>query len=379
MPDLTVYRLTFAGGLHVGARGVDLAESSVGVPSDTLLAALLDAHHRAGGQVEDWFVPPSDPSAPTRDCPYRITSAFPYAGEVRFFPMPVPAQAFFSDDLLKTRRKDMKRIRFVSEGILRKMLAGGSLDGWLFPKDEKADPQTGVALQGGALWLTLDECAHLPDSLRYDVKPNKPIPPRALRRHEVYTETTVPRVTVDRINAASNIFHAGRVTFAAGCGLWFGLSGQPPADLMRALQVLGEDGLGGERAAGYGAFTWTVAPQPLALPDPSPDGAALLLSRYHPRAGEIAALQRPGAAYELTAVAGWLRTWDGAAQRRRRLWLLREGSVVYLPGSGPWGDVMDVRPTYENPAGDLPHPVWRAGLALAVKWPYPSLQGGQNA
>lgn len=378
MPDLTVYRLTFAGGLHVGARGVDLAESSIGVPSDTLLAALLDAHHRAGGRIEDWFIPPAEPGATWRDCPYRITSAFPYAGKVYFFPMPVPAQAFFSHNLLRDRRKDVKRIRFVSKGILHKMLAGESLDGWLFPKDEKADPQTGVALQSGALWLTLDECAHLPDRLRCDPKTNRPIPPRALRRHAVYAEATVPRVTVDRVNSASTIFHAGRVTFAAGCGLWFGLSGQPPAELKRALQVLGEDGLGGERAAGYGAFTWTVAQQPLALPDPSPDGAALLLSRYHPRAEETAALQRPDAAYELTAVAGWLRTRDGAAQRRRRLWLVREGSVVYLPGSGPWGDVVDVCPTYENPAGDLPHPVWRAGLALAVAWPYPS-QGGQDA
>ncbi|MEJ5310509.1 MAG: type III-A CRISPR-associated RAMP protein Csm4 [Anaerolineae bacterium] len=378
MPELTVYRLTFAGGLHVGARGVDLAESSVSVPSDTLLAALLDAHCRAGGQIENWFIPPAEPDASTRDCAYRITSAFPYAGEVYFFPMPVPAQVFFSNSLLQDRRKDVKRIRFVSEGILRKMLAGKLLDDWLFPKDEKAEPTTGVALQGGALWLTLAECERLPDVLRHDAKTNKPIPPRALRRHAVYAETTVPRVTVNRINSAANIFHAGRVTFAAGCGLWFGLSGQPPADLTRALQMLSEDGLGGERAAGYGVFSWSVAPQPLALPDPSPNGAALLLSRYHPRAGEIAALQRPGAAYELTAVAGWLRTWDGAAQRRRRLRLLREGSVVYLPGSGPWGDVVDVRPTYENPADDLPHPVWRAGLALAVGWPYSS-QGGQDA
>lgn len=378
MPNLTVYRLTLPGGLHVGARGVDLAESSVSVPSDTLLAALLDAHHRAGGRIEDWFIPAADPGAPARDCPYRLTSAFPYAGGVHFFPIPVPAQAFFSSDLLKDRRKDVKHIHFISEGILRKILAGKPLDEWLFPKDEKADPKTGVALQGGALWLTLDECAHLPDTLRYEVTTHTPIAPRALRRHAVYTETTVPRVTVDRINTASNIFHAGRATFAPGCGLWFGLTGQPPADLTRALDILSEDGLGGERAAGYGAFTWTVAPQPLTLPDPSPNGAALLLSRYRPRAEETAALQHPGAAYELTTVAGWLRSAGGAAQRRRRLWLVREGSVVYLPGSGPWGDVVDVRPNYENPAGDLSHPVWRAGLALAVAWPYPP-QGGQNA
>lgn len=377
MPDLTTYRLTFPDGLHVGVRGLDLAESSVSVPSDTLLAALLDTHHCTGGRIEDWFIPPADPKAPTRDCPYQITSAFPFAGEVHFFPMPVPAQAFLSNSLLKERRKDINCIRFVSEGILRLLLDGKRLDDWLFPADDKAKPQTGVAIQGGALWLTLKECERLPLALRHDAKTNRPIPPRALRRHAVYAEATIPRVTVDRINTASTIFHAGRVTFADGCGLWFGLVGNEPPGFACALHTLSENGMGGGRSIGYGAFNYT-GPQSLTLPDPLPGGASLLLSRYHPRDEETAALQHPGAAYNLASVAGWLRTWNDAAQRRRRLWLVREGSVVYLPGSGPWGNVVDVRPTYPNPDGDLPHPVWRAGLALAVRWPY-GPQGGQHA
>lgn len=377
MPDLTVYRLAFPGGLHVGMRGLELAESSVSVPSDTLFAALLDAHCRAGGKVDDWLIDGPDREAATRDCPCRITSAFPYAGKVLFFPMPVPAQAFFSNDLLKTRRKDVKRINFVSEGVLRRMLDGESLDEWLFPADNKAEPQAGVALEGGALWLTGRECEHLPLSFRQDAKTGRPIPPRALSRHRVYAEAVLPRVTVDRINAASTIFHAGQAAFAAGCGLWFGLAGATPPGFAQALHTLSEDGLGGGRSIGYGAFIYGRS-QPLTLPDPPPGGAGLLLSRYHPRAEDVKGLQHPQAAYALASVAGWLRTWDGAAQRRRRLWLVREGSVVCLYGGGPWGEVVDVRPTYENPAGDLPHPVWRSGLALAVSWSYP-LQGGQNA
>jgi CRISPR-associated protein Csm4 len=73
-------------------------------------------------------------------------------------------------------------------------------------------------------------------------------------------------------------------------------------------------------------------------------------------------------AYALTAVAGWMRSWDGAAQRRKRLWLVEEGSVVRVVGDGPWGDVVNVRPDYDSEAesGGLPHPVWRYGLALPV-------------
>lgn len=376
MPDLTVYRLTFPGGLHVGARGVNLEESSVSVPADTLFAALLDAHHRVGGNVDEWFADVPDRDIPhkvmTRDCPYRITSAFPFVRDVLFFPLPVPAQAFLSNALLKERRKDVKRIRFVSEGILRKMLAGETLDDWFFPEEnDKADPKKGAALQGGALWLTVDEVARLPRAYHLPVGKR-----HALHRQPVYAEVTTPRVTVNRINATSTIFHAGRVTFAAECGLWFGLTGVAPPEFERALRTLSEDGLGGERSAGYGAFSYTP-PHSLPLPDPQPGGAALLLSRYHPRADETSALQHREAGYELAAVAGWLRSWDGAAQRRRRLWLVREGSVVYLPVDGQWGDVVDVRPTYKNPAADLPHPVWRYGLALAVGWPYRTQPSGE--
>ncbi|MBN2006222.1 MAG: type III-A CRISPR-associated RAMP protein Csm4 [Anaerolineae bacterium] len=375
MPDLTVYRLTFPGGLHIGARGVNLEESSVSVPSDTLFAALLDAHHRAGEDVDAWFADDPGTDVPqatlTRDCPYRITSAFPFAGDVLFFPLPIPAQAFLSNKLLKERRKEVKRIRFISEGILRKMLAGEPLDGWFFPEENnKADSQKGVALQGGALWLTVDEVAHLPRAYRLAAGKR-----HALRRQKVYTDEATPRVTVDRINAASTIFHAGRVTFGTECGLWFGLTGKTPPEFERALRTLSEDGLGGERSAGYGAFRYAT-PQALLLPDPQPGGAALLLSRYHPHGEEISALQHREAGYELVAVAGWLRSWDGAAQRRRRLWLVREGSIVYPPDKGRWGDVVDVRPDYENPAGDLPHPVWRCGLALAVGWPYQTQPSG---
>ncbi len=360
MPDLTVYRLTFPGGLHVGARGVNLEESSISVPSDTLFAALLDAHCRNAGDVNAWFTPASG-NADSRQCPYTLSSAFPFVGNVNFFPMPVPTQRFLSPETLKNRRKDVARIRFVSEALFRRMLGGESLDDWLFQGDLQAEPQKGVALQGGALWLTLDECNRLPQGARLPAGKR-----HALRRYPVYADVRVPRVTVDRMASASTIFHAGRVSFAAECGLWFGISGEVPPGLEAALKSLSEDGLGAERTAGYGAFTYTTAPM-LKLPGPQPNGAALLLNRYHPRAEELPqALSNQGSSYALMAVSGWLRSWDGAAQRRRQLWFVREGSLVHLSGNGPWGDVVDVRPTYENPSGDLPHPVWRAGLALGA-------------
>lgn len=375
MPKLTVYRLTFPGGLHVGTRGVNLEESSVSLPSDTLFAALVDAYRRKGG-VPDHFMTPFPRDTASGDPPFLLTSAFPSAGAVRFFPLPVPLQRIFKAETLKNRRKEIQRIRYASEKLWRRMLDGEKLDDWLFPEDRYAEPKTGVALQGGTLWLTLDERQHLPEQFLHDHKTGKPVQPRALREHKVYADARVPRVTVDRIASASNIFHAGRVTFAPDCGLWFGVEwrasqaeveGVPyPDAFTQLLAVLGDDGLGGERTAGYGAFTWKES-SPLTLPDAHPGGLALLLSRYHPRAEELpGALGSGGTAYTLTAVAGWLRSWDGAAQRRKRLWLVDEGSLVRVVGDGPWGNVMNVRPDYDAQVGELPHPVWRYGLALAV-------------
>jgi CRISPR-associated protein Csm4 len=364
--------LAVRGGLHVGTRGVNLEEAGDRLPADTLFAALLDTWHRSGGDVAALVAPfVADPPAP----PFLLTSAFPYAGGVRFYPMPADLTRLFGPETFKTRAKALKRIRYLSEALLQKALAGVRLDDDLFPADALQEPSSGMALQGGALWLLNDEVALLPEAMRRE--PGKRHALRSLKSFEV---GRVPRVTVDRIGSASTIYHAGRLTFADGCGLWFGASWRTPGAAVgadgptyrqafeRALAVLQDEGLGGERASGYGAFKYVCAESPVRLPDPAPGWPAWLLSRYHPRQDELpAALDTDGAAYSLVPVGGWLRSPDGAAQRRKQVYMLAEGSLI-CPGGYPAGDVVDVRPTHGNAAGDLPHPVYRYGLALAAGW-----------
>lgn len=362
MPDLICVDLTFKTGVHLGAQDVSLEGSAVTIPSDTLFAALCDAALRAGGTAAAWVSELAATPEPVR-APFRLTSAFPYAGGVRFFPMPVALERLVERDAIKEQVKSLRGVRFVSEELWRRALEGRWLKRGELPSDE--DPKGPVvALQDGTFWLTTGEVGALPERWR-----RLRSRPHALRHHHIYTMQQVPRVTVDRVGAASDIFHAGRVTFAPDCGLWFGVTKSDPATthtLRAALAVLADDGLGGERAVGYGAFTFDMD-RTLSLPDPTPGGLGLLLSRYHPARAELPdALAGAGTAYKLVAVGGWLRSWDGAAQRRKRLWLVQEGSVIRTPGPGPWGDIVDVRPTYANPQGDLPHPVWRYGVALAA-------------
>jgi CRISPR-associated protein Csm4 len=136
---------------------------------------------------------------------------------------------------------------------------------------------------------------------------------------------------------------------------------------VQALSLLQHDGLGGERTAGYGAFTF-AEDKPIDLPPPQPGRPGLLLSRYHPRPDELpAALTHREAAYKLTAVEGWLRSPDSIPQRRRRLFLVAEGSLV-CPPAHPAGDVPDVRPIYPSSAESIPHPVYRYGIPVAAGW-----------
>jgi CRISPR-associated protein Csm4 len=369
MPILTPYMLTFKGGLHLGTHPANPEKTVVFVPSDTLFAAMLDGWRRIGGDPTQFASPfCSEPPDP----PLLITTAFPRAGDIRFYPMPLDLTRLFNKKTFEDYGKALKSIRYFSEALLAKALRSARLDEDLFPLDEDAEPERGLALQGGTLWLSVEEMELLPRSFQ------RPRGRRsALRYLKVFVADQVPHVTISRVTSASEIFHTGRVNFNQGCGLWFGVEWRKPEARLgdigtlyqqafeQVLSLLQDEGLGGDRTAGYGSFNYYRI-QDFALPDPIPDQPALLLSRYHPRPSELpTALTNEQAAYHLTSVGGWLHTIDGAAQRRQRLYLVEEGSLV-CPPAYPAGDVTDVKPTYRNPEGDLPHPVYRSGLALAV-------------
>lgn len=378
MPHLQPIELHFPQGLHIGARGVNLEEAGVDVPSDTLFSALVDTWSRTGGDAELW-------SRPFRKGtpPFLLTSAFPFVGDVRFYPAPIDLRLLIPPDRPEeTVDKPLKRVRFLSEGLLRRALAGQGLPEFLVEPDQRPGKRTGdqhaVRLQDGALCLLKEEADQLPDEMRLNAQGGK----RSLRllmRQQVWQTERTPRVTVDRINSASNIFHAGRTSFAPGCGLWFGVQWRDPDSavgdrsglsyrkaLEQSLTILGDEGIGGERSAGYGAFApdWGAE---FHLRDPRPGRVAWLLSRYLPAPAEIPeCLSDPRAAYKLIRVDGWARALQGSDQRRKQVHLLTAGSLIAWPPSSQAGAIADLRPHFAGSAGGFPHPVWRSGLAVAV-------------
>ncbi len=373
MPNLTPYTLHFRGGLHIGTRGVNLEEAGVSIPADTLFAALLDSLRRAGENLEEFT------RAYRADPPFLLTSAFPYVGEVRFYPMPLDPARLFSPAKMIQYGKRLGRIRYLSEGLLKEALSIGRLDDWLFPEKDDEIPEKGVTLQGHSLWLKVEEIQQLPKAFQRTGRRS-----HALPRLEVWKTARVQRVTIDRITSASNIFQAGKLEFAEGCGLWFGIQWRNPdaeyagkkfnEAVEKGFHMLSEDGLGGERTTGYGAFSYQPG-NTISLQEARPGQVAYLLSRYHPRQEEVqVALADPQAAYQLVPVGGWLRTFEGASQRRKRVFLVESGSLIRV-GEGIPGDIVDVRPQYNGEYG-VSHPVYRMGLALVVGWP---AEGGSHA
>jgi CRISPR-associated protein Csm4 len=323
---------------HFGLHGMGQEKTSLTLGSDSLFAALVArlARSAPADKVEQ-FCRPFTTGSP----PFVLTSTFPLAGEVRFFPPPVTSRKPDS----KSDAKSIKNVLYVSENLYRRLLNGEML----------ASLSDVFPLQKGKLWVSKEEVKHLPKSL-------------SKADAALWAEEQRPRVTLDRASQAATLFFTGQVTYAEGCGLWFGvrwLQDDPALhqQLAGLLADLADAGLGAERNSGLGG----ACIQPLAdlqLPDASERWTTL--SRYLPRQEEFAVLTNPASAYALKSIGGWLDSPARTGQRRRSVNLLVEGSVFgSLPAVVP-GMVADVRPAYKDEPDPLGHPVFRCGLALAV-------------
>jgi CRISPR-associated protein Csm4 len=328
---------------HFGRHGMGQEESAETLTSDSLFAALVArlAALRGGAVVDAWTRPflADQP-------PFALSSAFPRAGGVRFYPAPLSLKNSAAN-LDGVDMKSIKKVRFLSEALFRRVINGEALDTPLY--------KVSIKLNEGRLLCAVEDAPHLPTVLRKDGA-------------QMWTVEQRPRVTIQRDTNQSNLYFTGQTLFAKDCGLWFGvrwLSEDPAlrADLAGLLEDLGDAGLGGERSCGFGAASIQPAGK-VELPN-TPRQPWVTLSRYLPRPDEISALQSEQAAYTLEKVGGWAQSPGKKAERRRAVNMLSEGSVFGgLPRAVP-GRVVDTQPDY-NGSQPLGHPVWRSGLALAV-------------
>jgi CRISPR-associated protein Csm4 len=344
MPDEITYRLSFRAPLHVGARGVGLEESRAHVPADTLFSALCTMWRefydvKALKDLLDVFT--ADAATPK---PFHLTSAFPYAGSVRFFPRPRVPQALAHAG---ADAKKLRAVRFVSERIFTQLAHGGA-------------PAL-LTVQRDSIWIDQDDVAALQPWRTDDDD------------YLFWRRRVVPRVTLDRITSASALWHFGSVVFAKGrngkdAGLWFAAQVQDDyrPRFEAALRLLGDSGLGGERGAGHGLFT-CANPTADSLPDVADADHFITLAPCCPQKPEVAQLIAGRyTAYELLTRRGWAGSPEAGNLRRKQVWMFGEGSVLCGAADTRAGRLVEVTPVDNEGNNVSPHPVWRYGFAYPV-------------
>ena len=319
MSIYVTYYLNFRSSLHLGRRGVGLETTEISIPADTLFSAICQTWRTFYGETHlTSFLDQYE-----RGEPFLLTSAFPFADNTRFFPKPlIDLNVNAGADL-----KKLKRVRYLSERLFGQIINGESI---AFDADN--------LINDGQLWKHDDDKC-----------------PTA-----VWNTERRPRVTLDRQSFASEIWHLGAVKFHENCGLWFDAqfdTAQTQTQVETVLRVLGDTGIGGERSAGFGLFN----PCCHATVVESAQGTCrfVTLSPICPRdPDELDRLLDGDVGYTLEERSGWIGSTEGSGQRRQKVMVFAEGSV--LSGSGEQiGRLVPLAPS------TCPHPVWRYGYA----WP----------
>ena len=315
------YCLNFRSPLHLGRRGVGLEETEISIPADTLFSAICQTWRTFYGEASlTNFLAQYE-----RGEPFLLTSAFPLADDIRFFPKPLIDLKINADD----DRKKLKKVRYLSERRFRQIV-----------DDEPIAFDADDLINNGQLWIhDEDKCSPT-----------------------VWSIDKRPRVTLDRQSSASEIWHLGGVRFNKGCGLWFDAkfdTKETQTQIETLLRVLGDTGIGGERSAGYGLFD--LHSKPAESKSDQEVNRFVTLSPTCPRdAEQLDALIRGDVAYTLEGRSGWIGSTEGSGLRRQQIWMFGEGSV--LSGNGARvGRLIDLKPDA------CPHPVWRYAYAWPLK------------
>ena len=291
-----VFRLIFRSPLHVGADSVGYEGISEMVHSDTILAALYALALK---------VNPSLAEALKKGL-FRISSAFPfYSSEnemIYFFPKPIWPQddLFLVDEDNYQLYKSLKKLKLLPGVWFKEILNGRNIE---VSKDTITSYESKLG--------------------------------------EIFKTRTLPKVAQGRISQNSVLYHYGEMHFYKG-GLFILAEFKDEAlsaDFRGLLSLLGDEGLGGKRTAGYGLFS--VEADEIEFELPQNPTRFITLSLYWPNSEELQKLDLKNSSYQLISRSGWFLLDDGRSYRRKPIWMFREGSILNIE---PKGDVADVTP-----------------------------------
>src|SRR6185369_324136 len=184
---------------------------------------------------------------------------------------------------------------------------------------------------------------------------------------------------VDREGTAVSPHSTACLEFTPGSGLWcvcqFSNSAsqeQWTAPLTAAFRLLCDSGFGGKRSQGWGRAEMPEIADSLGElnfhVEEGASGAYWLLSLFHPAASDTVEWSQGN--YTLTTRGGRVESDASWGDHKKQTRMVAEGSVL-VASAQPCGAAADVAPD------GFPHPVYRAGFALAI--PIPLLVNRQAA
>lgn len=327
--------------VHFGELGIGMEESAERAYSDTLFSAWMSAYAKRFGKdaVEQLLSRfPQAEQTPLLEPPFRLSSTFVYHGETYYLPRPIESPKGYPDDDLAFA-KEYKKLNYLPLEVWQRWYQG---DG--FSNSDQAELE--LQVQQPKTSGELDQA-------------------KTFDYGKAFKSQRIPKVSLDRTTRASNFYHVGFVQFQPDAGLYF-LIHFPKADpvlqtqLQASLELLGEDGIGGEKSSGAGRFeaTWhdldEVWHDVVHFPQPNFYSLISLLWHY-----PFASNYLEGASYTLRERSGWIVSpISGQQARRQAVQMFTEGSVFAQPISGMLANV--------TPEKFKAHSIYRSGIAMSL-------------
>lgn len=333
-----LYKLKFHSALHVDSRGSGQPE--VGeefIRSDTLSAALtLGWSSIFPGDRPDIFFNP----------PFKVSSAFPFVGETLLFPVPAWQIWKTTDDL---KRKELKKIRWISETLFRRVLEGDEFD------------TSTVQVVSGNVAILKDDIRKSPQ----------------LEKTPFWVMTERQRVKVDRLGFQSDggLFFFAIQFFSPDAGLWFAADTDQESlpKLRSTVDYMGDTGIGADRNSGLGHFKWVEEKTFPVKPDFQKNGW-ITLSLFNPDRSENLEDLTNLTAYGLTTRSGWI---SNSSVGRLPVRAFTEGAYFPLKPKGRIVETLDQK-TIDDYTLQILHTAPRDFRTLCLPCATPAcLKGGE--
>ena len=326
--EFVAYYLAFSGPLHPGIESIGQERVEETIRSDTLWGAI----------VQSWMLLFDDSiDEIIRDMSFAVSSCFPIINGTRFFPLPVGVLDNLMEEVsqkspdFKPSVKDLKKIKYISESLLIKIIQGNSIS----LKDITPDNK-----------LLVYPCFY--------------------ETHNTFVHIVQrPRIRINQLRGTVDedaFFYCSDIFFPESSGLFFLATFENELTKQKfdaALGLLGDTGIGADRSIGRGQFRYTTSL--FSVPLIQSDCSYLLLSLYQPSSEEVRNGIMSSDYSNYTLVRRWGRAGSVGASRFRRAdtWMLSEGSILPFKPEGTIPKVL-------KRSDKVPHDVYRYGRAFAL-------------